>query len=298
MERRPLLDRVLRTAGGRLMLGWRLALFLGVTIAVAGLAGSVLPSGVLIGSFSLLAGAVTAGALLLALEGRAPGALGFYMRPRAFTEAARGLALGTAVALSVVAAIALSGGVRWSTQDGSAIGWFWGSLGALGFLALPAAAEEAVFRGYPFQALAEMWGPGAALAVTAVLFGALHQNNPGVTLLGTLNVMAAGVFLGIVYLRTGSLWWATGAHLGWNWALGYLADVPVSGLELLDAPLYDGVMRGPGWIGGGDFGPEGTLVATVLVVGASAWCWRTKWLRPSEAAIEARPLALIAERQA
>ena len=296
MERRPLLDRILRTAQGRLLLGWRLSLFLAVTISMSGVIVVVIPGGLVSGSLALLLGSLTAGTLLLALDGRSPGALGFYLHPRALAEGALGTALGIAVALSVVGVIALSGGLRWSTQEGSAIGWLAGGVGALAFLAIPAAAEEALLRGYPLQALAEKWGPWVPLAITAALFGALHLSNPGVTAIGTLNVMAAGVFLGIVYLRTGSLWWATGVHLGWNWTHGYVADVPVSGLELLDAPLYEGVMQGPGWLGGGGFGPEGSLVATALVVGASVWCWRTKWLRPSEVAVGARPLALIAER--
>jgi len=197
------------------------------------------------------------------------------------------------VALAVVGALFVVGGVRWVAQDGSAAGWLAGGLGALGFLALPAAAEEALLRGYPLQALTEAWGPAMALAATSLIFGALHLSNPGVTVMGTLNVIVAGVFLGVVYLRTASLWWATGAHLGWNWAHGYVADVPVSGLELLDAPLYDGVMQGPAWLGGGGFGPEGSLVSTALLAAASLWCWRTKWLRPSGAALEARPLAVI-----
>jgi membrane protease YdiL (CAAX protease family) len=296
MERPPLLDRILRTAQGRLLLGWRLGLFLAITISVAGVVVLVIPAGVVSGYVGLLLGSLAAGALLLATDGRDPGALGFYTRPRAVAETALGTALGILVALSVVAALAISGGLRWTTQDGSALGWISGALGALAFLAIPAAAEEAFLRGYPLQALAEKLGPALALAGTSVVFGALHLSNPGVTVLGTLNVIAAGVFLGIVYLRTGSLWWSTGVHLGWNWTHAYLADVPVSGLELLDAPLYEGVVQGPGWLGGGSFGPEGSVVATILVIGASVWCWRTRWLGPSEAAVAARPLALIAER--
>ena len=298
MERRPPLDRVLRTAEGRLLLGWRLALFLVLTFSVQGVLTALLPSWLLAGTIAVLVGAVVAGVALLALEGRSPGALGFYVRWSALSESGLGLMLGTAVALAVVFLIALSGGLRWASDEGTALDWVFGGLGALAFLALPAAAEEALFRGYPFQALTQSWGPLASLAVTAVLFAGLHLGNPGVTVIGTLNVMAAGVFLGVVYLRTSSLWWATGVHLGWNWATGYLADVPVSGLELLDAPLYEGVPRGPDWLGGGGFGPEGSIVATAVMIGASVWCWRAKWLRSSEAAIAVRPLVLIEERGA
>lgn len=257
---------------------------------------AAIPGGAALGALATLIGAVLAGVVLLAMDGRPPGALGFYARPRAVTETLSGLGLGTVIALVVVAAIAVVGGVRWSSQEGSVTEWVMGGLGALTFLAVPAAAEEALLRGYPLQAVAEAWGPAVALTVTSVAFGALHLANPGVTVIGTINVIGAGVLLGIVYLRTASLWWATGVHLGWNWAHGYVADVPVSGLELLDAPFYDGVVRGAGWVGGGSFGPEGSLVTTVLVVAASVWCWKARWLRPSEVALGARPLTVIGER--
>jgi membrane protease YdiL (CAAX protease family) len=298
MEPRSTLDEVLRTAEGRLRLGWRLALFVVITAVVTLLVGWVMPSGLLTGSFALLVGALAAGSTLLTLDGHDPGGLGFFLKPRAVTESVLGLGLGTAVAVLVVVVLFAAGGVRWSTQAGTVSAWLTGALGALAFLAIPAAAEEALLRGYPLQALAQAWGPAVALAATAIVFGALHLSNPGVTVIGALNVAVAGVFLGIVYLRTGSLWWATGAHLGWNWTHGYLADLPVSGLELLDAPFYEGSTAGPDWVGGGSFGPEGSLVATILLAGVSVWCWRTTRLRPSAAALATRPLAILGETSA
>jgi CAAX protease family protein len=233
--------------------------------------------------------------MLLAADGRRPGALGFHLSRETVPEVGKGLALGVLVGLAVVGGMASLGGLRWSPEDGSWVAWLVGGLGALLLLALPAAAEEALLRGYPLQALAEAWGAGGALVATAGVFGALHLGNPGATVLGTVNVAAAGLLLGVVYLRTVSLWWATGVHLGWNWALGYLADVPVSGLEMMDAPFYEGVAGGPDWLGGGSFGPEGSLVATVVVLTVTAACWWGPWLRPGAAASATEPLVLIAE---
>jgi uncharacterized protein len=292
MAGRPPLDSLLRTGEGRLRLGWRLALFIALTLSVAALVAALLPVGVQTGSVALLVGAVLAGVALLAMEGRPAAALGFAVAPSAPRESALGLALGAAVAGAVVLLMAALGGLRWAGEGGTGGEWLAGGAGALLFLALPAAAEEALLRGYPLQALAEAWGPWWALGLTAAVFGALHLLNPGVTVVATLNVALAGLFLGVVYLRTLSLWWATGAHLGWNWAHGWIADVPVSGLELMDAPLYEGVVRGPGWLGGGSFGPEGSLVATAVVIAASVLCWRARWLGPSRAALAARPLVL------
>lgn len=293
MEQAPILNQLLRTESGRLRLGWRLVLFAVITVVVAAVTTAFFPTAFITAQAALLVGAVSSGVLLLRLDRRPAGALGFYTRRAAISEASLGLGLGTVVALAVVALMAAAGGLRWTAQDGSVFAWFVGSLGALAFLAIPAAAEEALLRGYPLQALAEVYGPWAAIIVTAIVFGALHLFNPNLTFLGMVNITLAGVFLSVLYLRTGSLWWATGAHLGWNWAHGYIVDVPVSGLELLDAPVYNGVLLGPEWLSGGAFGPEGSLITTLVVVVAIVVCLRTPALGPSDAATEAQPLVIM-----
>jgi membrane protease YdiL (CAAX protease family) len=281
----------LRSPDGRVRLGWRLSLFIVLAAFLAIATAVVLPPGDLTGSFAIFLGAAVSGAVVLTLDGRSPVALGFHLGRSALPEAALGLLLGSAVAVVVLGLMVVAGVLEWEAQEGGAAAWLAGGASALLFLALPAAAEETLLRGYPIQAIAEARGPLAALTVTSALFGALHVTNPNVTTIGALNVTVAGAFLGVVYLKTLSLWWATGAHLGWNWTHGYLADVPVSGMELMDAPLYEGVVSGPDWLGGGSFGPEGSLVATVVVLAATVACWKASWLRPSGAALRARPLA-------
>ncbi|MGE0160112.1 MAG: lysostaphin resistance A-like protein [Gemmatimonadales bacterium] len=293
-EAAGVLATILKDPGGRMRLGWRLSLFVILTGVLAVAAAFVLPQGTLADSFALLVGAGAAGTILLALDGRPAAALGFHVGRSAISETALGLLLGSLVGAVVVALMAGVGVLTWAAEGGSPAGWLGGAASALLFLAVPAAAEEALLRGYPIQAIAEARGPVAALMVTSGVFGAIHLGNPNVTVVGVINVTVAGAFLGVVYLKTLSLWWATGAHIGWNWTHGYLADVPVSGLELMDAPLYDGVVSGPGWLGGGAFGPEGSVVATVVVVAATALCWRASWLRPAEASVRAGALALNA----
>src|SRR5690606_17506343 len=95
---------------------------------------------------------------------------------------------------------------------------------------------------------------------------------------GLANIAAAGIFLGALCLRTGGLWWPTGAHLGWNWAHAFLADLPVSGLDVVDAPLIEAHAAGPPWLSGGAFGPEGSVLATAAVLAAAAWSWRSRRL--------------------
>jgi hypothetical protein len=264
-----------------------------LALVVATLVGLLVPPGLLGGSVGLLTGSLLSGWALLVAHERRPRALGFYVASDAVRDALKGVGVGTVLALVVVAAIAAAGGLGWTAEAGSAGAWVREGARGAAVLALPAAAEEAFMRGYPLQALAHAWGPVAGLVVTSAAFGAMHLSNPEVTALAALNVAAAGAFLGVVYLRTGSLWWATGAHLGWNWSHGFLADVPVSGLEVIDAPLYEGHARGPEWLGGGGFGPEGSLVATFVVHAATVVCWRAPWLAASPAALAADPLVVV-----
>ncbi len=281
---------VLRTVTGRVRLGWRLVIFLVVGFVILSVVILSLPAGLFGSGLSMLVAALAAGALTLRMDGRGPGALGFHLSRSVPREALIGLALGLGLSVLVTAAMAAVGVVRWSAEAGTPLGWLQSALWAAAILAVPAAAEEALFRGYPFQAMTEAWSPLAALGLTAAFFGMAHLANDNATALGAANTAAAGVFLGVVYLRTGSLWWASGAHLGWNWGLGFLADLPVSGLELIDAPMVAARVQGPAWLSGGGFGPEGSLLATVGFLGAAAAFWWGPWLRPEPSAVERRPL--------
>ena len=203
-----------------------------------------------------------------------------------------GLGLGLVVAAAVVLALVVCGAIWWSPDTGSAWEYVRGGAASLWLFSIPAAAEEALMRGYLFQSLAEALGGIWALGITSFLFGILHIGNPNSSWIGLANILVAGLFLGVVYLKTASLWWATGAHLGWNWAHGFLSDLPVSGLDLIDTPLLEPTTQGPEWLSGGSFGPEGSILSTLILLGATVVLWKTSWLRPGDQARELRPLVL------
>jgi len=279
---------------GRLALGWRLLLFVAVFVGIVLLVAPLLPDHPATQSIGLLVAAVGAGTLLLRLDGRSPAALGFHLKRPLAAEVGVGLAAGTALGLLAGVGVAVAGGVRWALGDAGPAEVGRGVIEGLGLFAVPAAAEEALFRGYPLQALAESWGGVVAVVVTSVGFALVHLMNPGVTWVATVNIAVAGAFLGFVYLRTGSLWAATGAHLGWNWAHGGLLDLPVSGIDLIDVPGVTATIAGePGWWTGGSFGPEGSVLGTVVLLVGTVWAVRTARLRPSDPVLEARPLAEI-----
>jgi membrane protease YdiL (CAAX protease family) len=281
-----------KTRDGRVRLGWRLLLFILLFALLSGLLSVIAPSRLPLQSLPVLLGAVGAGWIMLALDRRGLGALGFYLGPESGRETALGLGAGLAVGLGVLCGMGILGAVQWSTEGGS-----WGSYlevagASLWLFALPAAAEEALLRGYVLQALAEGWGSLKALWLTSAVFAALHLGNPNLGVLGLVNIGLAGLWLGVIYLKTASLWWASGAHLGWNWAHGFVGDLPVSGLDLVDTPILVAGPSGPSWLSGGAFGPEGSLVATVGLGLVTVALWKSSWLRPGDRAKRARPLVL------
>jgi membrane protease YdiL (CAAX protease family) len=178
-----------------------------------------------------------------------------------------GFVLGAAPAILTMVVAVPAGGAGWSL-DGGSIGSWAKAIGGLALLLIPAAySEELIFRGVGFVALGRGFGMVRAAVVLSVLFAAAHVGNPNVTTLGLVNVGLAGVWLSAAFWLPGGIWTATGTHLGWNITLAALG-APVSGLAFT-LPMLDYATGGPQWLTGGAFGPEGGVLAT-LIVGASA----------------------------
>jgi membrane protease YdiL (CAAX protease family) len=72
--------------------------------------------------------------------------------------------------------------------------------------------------------------------------------------------------MALVTLRTGSLWFAIGLHGAWNFTLGPIASLPVSGYRFF--PLLEVESVGsPLWTGG-EYGLEGSLLSAAVSVAA------------------------------
>ena len=132
---------------------------------------------------------------------------------------------------------------------------------------LPAAlGEELITRGYLLTVIRESVGTRAAVLGTSIAFGLLHLANPSATAISLFVVIFAGVFLATVRLALKSLWAAWMAHLAWNWVMAVVLHASVSGIDF-ESPRYRAVMSGPAWLSGGEWGPEGGLVAALGLMG-------------------------------
>ena len=197
-------------------------------------------------------------------------------------ELGLGLAGGTLMISVVVAPTAISGGLEWHLRGVEPMvllsGFLWAAV-----LLIPAATfEELLFRGYPFQRLVESWGAPIAVVAISGLFGLGHRNNPNATAFTVANTILAGIWLSQAYLKTRALWYPIGLHFSWNFVMGYVYSLPVSGI-VLSNQLLATKDHGPQWLTGGDYGPESSILSTGVLVVAIVWQWRTRLLKVAPA---------------
>jgi membrane protease YdiL (CAAX protease family) len=160
--------------------------------------------------------------------------------------------------------------------------------GFCGYL-LVGVREELFARGYLIRNVAEglkgrriSFKAVVVLAylLTSLFFGVLHAGNANASLFSTIDLMLAGLMLGLAFVLTGELAIPIGLHVAWNFTQGYVFGFPVSGVDQ-HLSLLATQTSGPAVWTGGAFGPEGgvigllaMLLGMLLIVGWVRWTHR------------------------
>ena len=262
-------QRVLRFPLTRMVL----AVFL-TALAVGGamsLAESVLGGGSQGVWLQLLGAAAALGAYALSVrlfERRAVGELS--LRP-ALPELGAGLLGGALLVASVVGALAALGAYA-----------FLGRAGVSAQLLVPLAEmtfvgvfEEVLSRGIVFGIAERSLGTWLAMALSSLLFGLAHLPGEGAGLLSVLIAIVAGAFFAAAYVLTRHLWLCIGLHVAWNYTLGTVFSIAVSGRESVG--LLRGRLTGPEWLTGGRYGLEASLLTLLVLLAVGAvFLWRAR----------------------
>lgn len=127
------------------------------------------------------------------------------------------------------------------------------------------AFEELAFRGYMFQNLIEGTNTIIATVALSALFGIGHLMNPNSSWVAAINLAAFGVLHAFCYICTKSLWLPSGLHFSWNFFMGKIYSLPVSGTQSSNTILLL-ERKGPTWFTGGNFGPEAGIPALILLI--------------------------------
>ena len=165
------------------------------------------------------------------------------------------LGLGAVFACAAVAFIAGATGVLAGPSDLPN-----GALAAAVLVAaLGAAAQELFFRGWVQPGLCADWGVWPGLLLTAGAFAVLHVAAGLQGAVPAINLLLAGLLLGLLALRSGGLAASVAAHLTWVWsAFAGLALSP-------NGPIAQVRLSGPALWSGGDKGLGGSLAATAVL---------------------------------
>lgn len=194
------------------------------------------------------------------------------------SAAPRGLGLGALQGAGLIAAVTLAGmavgGLSFAGLAEDADLLTEGARSAFtlsGLLLLSAFAEEVLFRGYLLRILLEGRSVAIAALGSTLLFGAFHGYNPGAGPLGVVGTALAGLLFVLITLRDGHLWRAVGVHWGWNFSMGFLCSLPISGLAVKGLVSWDvDAERADLWLGG-EFGPEGGILGVLVLGAAVVW---------------------------
>jgi membrane protease YdiL (CAAX protease family) len=146
----------------------------------------------------------------------------------------------------------------------------YGVVWALVFL-LTGIFEEFAVRGYPQFTLTRSVGFWPAATITSLILSAAHVGNSGEAILGLIGVFAAGLLACLMLRRTGDLWFPIGFHFSWDYAESFIFGVPDSG-NVAVGHLFSTQMHGPKWLTGGPVGPEGSVIA-FLILGLTAFAF-------------------------
>lgn len=188
----------------------------------------------------------------------------------ALPELGVGLFVGAAMVLAVVGTLALFGvyQLHGVNTPGAEVGAGLAEMVFVGVL------EELLTRAIVFRLVERSLGTAAALAISSLLFGLAHLPGDTAGALSVAIAVVAGIFFAAAFLLTRRLWLCIGLHVGWNFTLGYVFAIAVSGHS--GKGFVVGELSGPAWITGGAYGLEAsvfTLLALLIVGG-----WMLRWV--------------------
>ncbi len=143
-----------------------------------------------------------------------------------------------------------------------------GSLVLLFFgFVLQGMSEEVLCRSYFLVSLARKKGYiWMAVIVNALAFAALHLGNAGIAPLAFVNLILFGIFASVYFVKRGNIWGIAAIHSIWNFAQGNIFGILVSGNDFGTTVFESEINESMTLVNGGDFGLEGGILVTIVLV--------------------------------
>jgi membrane protease YdiL (CAAX protease family) len=136
----------------------------------------------------------------------------------------------------------------------------------IGFVFIQGLSEEVFCRGFIMNELAAKVNVPTGIIVNSALFGFLHLLNPEVNYLAVLNTFLVGILFSLIYYYTENIWTVGFIHGIWNFFLGHVFGIAVSGKSSESSIMISTLNEKMALINGGSYGLEAGLVVTVVII--------------------------------
>ncbi|MFV0557193.1 MAG: lysostaphin resistance A-like protein [Enterococcus sp.] len=203
-------------------------------------------------------------ALCRVVEKRTPASLGFTKK-----NSGQNYLIGLGAGLFLVSLIILLNiltGASTISFEGSQIKWGYVLLSFVGYMG-QGLMEETVSRGFIMNSIASRYGILAGILINSYMFASLHQRNAGFTWLGAgLNIFLIGVMFSLLFYYTNSIWINGALHTVWNFSVGPIFGVQVSGMEPYSSIFSTENDPSKSLINGDAFGIEAGITTPIVII--------------------------------
>ena len=103
-----------------------------------------------------------------------------------------------------------------------------------------------------------------------VLYSGHYLFNPGVTVLSIVNIVLDGIFACFLMFKYDNMWVLAGMHGAWNFVQGNIYGIQVSGQGATASILSYSSQSSVDILSGGAFGAEGSIFASIVLIGCIA----------------------------
>lgn len=169
-----------------------------------------------------------------------------------------GFTIGGLFIVCVIGVLALFGVYRIGTIS---IDWI-GLILNFAMFSIVAVSEEIIFRGLLFRMINDRFSTILAFIISSLTFGLIHLTTVDFWTAMAISI-EAGLMLAAAYTLRNNLWVPIGIHWAWNFFLGPIFGVGVSGISQ-DACVIIPQITGAYILTGGNNGLEGSIITFLL----------------------------------